>query len=227
MSDELEDTDRSRIRKLIRDAVQQPTIGEVQEVFPHTGTESRPSNHDVTVSVPPGPNATETHERRPVVVPTSGVVSTPEVGDLVLLIFPARSDDPFVVGTVYGDQEEDRAPKADAGVLRLTRGSLYVELLADGTEARIAKKPDDTKEPTAEVTIDDTGAVEVATDGDITVSAGGDVIIDEGGSAKPVLTKDAVFEYEQRVDTGTGSGGTKTKTTTPVSNNEITEVEME
>lgn len=142
MSDELEDTDRSRIRKLIRDAVQQPTIGEVQEVFAHTGSEDRPSNHDVTVSVPPGPNATETYERRPVVVSTSGAVSTPEVGDLVLLIFPARSDDPFVIGTVYGDQEEDRAPIAGPTDRRISRSGASVEVIQTDSDETVIRVVD-------------------------------------------------------------------------------------
>jgi hypothetical protein len=208
MSDELEPTERSRIRDLIAEQVKQPTIGEVQEVFPHTGNESRPSNHEVTVSVPPGPTPTETYQRRPVVVPTSGAIVTPQKGDLVLLQFPKRSDKPFVTGVVYGDQDKNRAPKGAKNVVRLTRGSLYAEIAGDGSSARIAKKPDDTEDPTAKVEIDDAGTVTVETDGDITVSAGGNVVIDEGGTAKPVARQDHTHPYSWS-DSG-GSGDTDT-----------------
>jgi|APHM01.1.fsa_nt_gi hypothetical protein len=227
MSDELENTERSRIRQLIQDTVQQTIIGQVQEVFPHTGDEDRPSNHEVTVSSPPGPNPTQTYQRRPVMTPTSGIVTTPKKDDLVLLVFAARSDDPFVIGNIYGDQDADRAPEAAADVIRLVRGNLYIELLGDGSEARIARKPGDTEAPTTQVSVDDAGTISIETDGDVNISAGGEVVIDQGGSAKPVLTRDAVFAYQQRVDTGDGSGGTQTKLTTPVANGEITEADIE
>jgi hypothetical protein len=227
MTDELEDTERSRIRQLIQDTIRQPTVGQVQEVFARDGSGERPSNHEVTVSAPPGPNPTQTYERRPVLTSTSGVVSTPQADDLVLLVFPIRNDEPIVVGNLYGDQDENRAPEGAADVIRLTRGDLYLELLGDGSEARIARKNSDTGTPTAEVTIDDSGTVSIETDGDVNISAGGDVVIDENGTAKSVLTEDAVFEFQQRVDTGNGTGGTVTKTTTTVSNGETTETDIE
>lgn len=207
MGDELEGTERSRIRRLIQKEIKQPTVGQVQEVFPHTGNEDRPSNHEVTVSVPPGPNPTETYQRRPVVVPTSGTVVTPRKGDLVLLQFPKRSDKPFVTGVVYGDQDDNRAPKGKKDTVRVTRGQLYTEIAGDGSIARIAKKPDDTKDPTAKVEIDDQGNVSIETDGDITVSAGGDVVIDEGGTAKPVARQDHTHPYSWTDSGGSGNTG--------------------
>jgi hypothetical protein len=131
------------------------------------------------------------------------------------------------VGNLYGDQDENRAPKGAADVIRLTRGELYLELLGDGSEARIAKKSSDTGTPSAEVTIDDTGTISIETDGDVDISAGGDVVIDEQGSAKSVLTEDAVFEFQQREDTSDGSGGTVTRTTSTVSNGETTKTDIE
>jgi len=224
MSDELEPTERSRIRDLIAEQVKQPTIGEVQEVFPHTGNESRPSNHEVTVSVPPGPNPTETYQRRPVVTPTSGTVATPRKGDLVLLQFPKRSDKPFVTGVVYGDQDDNRAPKGKKDTVRVTRGQLYTEIAGDGSIARIAKKPDDTKEPTAKVEIDDQGNVSIETDGDITVSAGGDVVIDEGGSAKPVARQDHTHDFTYDGG-GKNSSSLSGSTNTPNESGTSTEIE--
>ena len=207
MTDELEDTERSRILELVRSEFDFPVVGEVQAVHRHTGNEDTPSNHEVDVSVPPGPNPIETYTRRPVTVPTSGIVSTPEKGDLVLLIFPKRASEPYVDGVIYGDKDEDRAPKAENGAIRFTRGGLYVELDGDGKSGRIAKKPDDTSDPTAKVEIDDQGAVSIETDGDITVSAGGDVVIDEGGTAKPVARQGHTHPYSWTDSGGSGNTG--------------------
>jgi signal peptidase I len=137
MSDELEDSERSRIRQLIRDTISQPTIGEVQEVFTHTGSESRPSNHEVSVSVPPGETPTQTFKRRPVITPSSGMVTTPQRGDLVVLLFPEQTDDPFIIGNIYGDSIETRAPTADRGDLKLIRGDASVVLTGGDPESAI------------------------------------------------------------------------------------------
>jgi hypothetical protein len=232
MTDELEDSDRSRIRRLIQETVKSPTIGEVQEVFARTdavasSADTPPSNHEVTVTVPPGATATQTFERIPAVTTTSGVIATPRKGDLVLLLFPARGS-PFCIGNIYGSDADDRAPKGEADVIRFVRGELYVELLPDGTKARIANKADDTAAPDAEVTLTADGTINITTDGDINIS-GGQVVIDEGDDtkAKSVLTEDAVFEYQQRVDTDSGNGGTNTKQTSTVANSETTETDIE
>jgi hypothetical protein len=232
MTDELEDSDRSRIRQLIQETIQSPTIGEVQEVFARSdavanSTDKPPSNHELTVTVPPGATASQTFERIPVLTATSGVVATPRKGDLVLLLFPARGS-PFCIGNIYGSDADDRAPKGDVDVIRLTRGDLYVELLPDGTKARIANKTDDTTAPDAEITLTADGTIDINTDGDINIS-GGQVTIDEGDSAgaTSVLTENAQFEFQQRIDTGTGGGGTNTKLTSTVANGETTETDIE
>jgi len=159
MSDELEPTERSRIKSLINETVRQPTVGEVEAVFPHTGDEDRPSNHEVNVSVPPGPTPSETYRRRPVVVPTSGSVVTPREGDLVLLQFPRRSDQPFVTGVVYGDADDDRAPVGESGTVRFGRGDLEVQLAGDGSSARLALRPDATTSPDLVVEVDESGTI--------------------------------------------------------------------
>jgi hypothetical protein len=159
MSDELEATERSRIRQLITEQVRQPTVGEVQEVFPHTGNEDRPSNHEATVSVPPGPTPAETYQRRPVVVPSSGAVVTPQEGDLVLLQFPKRSDQPFISGVVYGDADDDRAPIAGPEEVRINRTGASVEIVqtdAGDTVIRVVDREadDDTRAIGLEVNTD-------------------------------------------------------------------------
>jgi hypothetical protein len=219
MTDEFERTERSRILQLVRDEFQFPVVGEVQQTHPNNPSAARPSNHDATVSVPPGPDPIETYRRRPVAVPTSGVVAPPQVGDLVLLVFPRRADRPVVVGTVYGD--EDRAPLGDTDDVRVNRGELYAELAGDGSSARLSKRPGDLDAPTARVEIDDQGDVTISTDGDINVSAGGDVVIDEGGTAAPVAT-DA---HTHSVSGTTSDGASFSDTTTGPSDTTDAEIE--
>jgi hypothetical protein len=267
MTDELEDSDRSRIQQLIQDVVQQPMLAEVTEVFPRDKQtvianndgktpSPRPSNHEVSVEAPPG-IGDQTYDRRPVLTPTSGVVTTPQVDDLVLLLFPSRSDLPFVVGNLYGDSAQTRAPIGDPGVIRFRRDGLYIELLGDGSKARIAKKstdadiPPDAEPPDAEVTVTNSGEIKIInsgssgieidageggvdiTGGSVSISnasvsiSGSSVKIDEGGVPDSVLTKDAKFEYEQREDTKDGSGDVITKETTTVSNGETTKTDIE
>lgn len=212
-----------------------PAIGVVQKVFEHDETDDF-SNHEVNVRLV---NNEEELRRLPVHVDRNGHTNVPQKGDAVEVGFlGSDGQSAFVSNYVYTGT--DRAPLARSGHYRHEFGDsepyLYIEAEpADHTAGtpdvvRLAKKEDGLSDPTTQVAIDDSGAsteVKIETDGDITISAGGDVVIDEGGSAKSVLTEDAVFEYEQRVDTEDGSGGTQTKTTTKVSNNETTETEME
>ena len=228
MTDEFEQTGRSRILSLIREEFNFPVVGEVKQVWPHDGSEDRPSNHEVDVGVPPGPNPETTYRRVPVGVPTSGFVATPRKSDKVLLVFRGGGGEkPVVSQVVYGDADADRAPKAAKDVVRAKRGSLYAELEGDGSAARLAKKPDDTKEPTARVEVADDDTVTIETSGDVVVRGTSSVTIDQGGTSKSVLTEDAVFEYEDTGDTGDGSAGTTTKTTTTVSNGEKTKTQVE
>jgi len=228
MTEELENTERSRILAIIREELSFPRIGEVQEVWPHTGDEDPPSNHEVDVSIPPGANPVREHRRVPVGAPTSGVMAPPQPGDKVLVQYRGgEGKKPVVTQVFYGDVDSDRAPKGDAGDVRANRGSLYAELEGDGSAARLAKKPDDTETPSAQVELDDTGKVTLETDADVVIRGTTSVTINQGGTAKAVLTEDAKFEYEQREDTSDGSGGTTTKTTTTVSNSETTSTKIE
>jgi len=196
MSDELEPTERSRIRQLISEQVKKPTVGEVQEVFAHTGNEDRPSNHEATVSVPPGENPTETYRRRPVIVPTSGAVVTPQVGDLVLLQFPARSDQPFITGVVYGDADDDRAPIAGAEEIRINRTGASVEIVqtdsGDSVVRVVDREADNDKRAIGLEINTDTGdivlknqnghGIEISANGDVKIY-GSSIDLDTQGSA--------------------------------------------
>lgn len=163
MSDEFEQTERSRILSLLREEFNFPVVGEVKQVWPHDGQEDRPSNHEVDVGVPPGPNPETTYRRVPVAVPTSGIVATPRKTDKVLLVFRGGTGEkPIVSQVVYGDADADRAPKAAEDVVRVKRESLYAELAGDGSYARLSKKPDDTETPAAVIELNDKGVVTLA-----------------------------------------------------------------
>lgn len=218
-------TESAHVERKIKEEVQELQFGKVVKVFEHTATDDD-SNFEVNVIL-----RDEDKERRrlPIMTARKGEIAPPETGDNVIVGFlDGEGEAPIVLGNLY--DIENRPPLGRAGMYRLKRGSLYLEAHEDGDWARLSKKSADDGTPTTKVEIDDSGAnpvVNIETDGDINISAGGDVVIDEGGTAKKVLTEDAVFEYEQRVDTGDGSGGTTTQTTTTVSNNETTETEIE
>lgn len=220
MADELEPTERSRVLNLLRENVNLPAIGEVQETFPHTGDETRPSNHEVTVAVPPGDNPESTFKRVPVAVATSGVVSPPTVGDKVLLVFPRGGESPIITGTLYADAPEDRAPEAAEDTLRATRGDLYAELAGDGSTARLAKKAGDQDQPTAKVEVQNDGTVvvesatqiDISVDGSATISATGSVSVSgssvtvDGGSVTLANGGSAVAREGDSVETILASG---------------------
>lgn len=152
---------------------------------------------DVTVS----PN--QKYARIPFRTPGSGFWIVPEVGDIVEL-----------------DEVDDRQVISHSPLFSgeslpsgLSEGDVSISL-ADGVELSLRKADDGTYN------------IEIHTDGELSLKAN-DILVGEEGNAKPVLTEDAVFEYEQRVDTGDGSGGTTTQETTTVSNNEVTESEVE
>jgi hypothetical protein len=75
-------------------------------------------------------------------VSTSDVVSTPQVDDLVLLLFPSRSDEPFVIGTLYGDQDDDRAPIGGAEDYRISRTGASIEVVTTDSDETVIRLVD-------------------------------------------------------------------------------------
>ena len=218
--DAVEPTERGRIQALIDNAIALPRIGRVTAVRTHTDT-SDTSNHEVDVAVPPGDPVQE-FRTVPILQPTGASVALPQEGDLVRVNFlDGDGDRPIVDGVVYADADRDRAPLADAGDVRVSRGDLYAELAGDGSVARLAKKPGDLDTPTATVSIDAQGAVTIKTDGDITVSAGGDVVIDEGGTAAPVAVQGHDHDFSGTTSDGASFSGTTTQPNQSGTNAEI------
>lgn len=236
------DLDGDRIRTpRERSSQSDATLGEVREVFTRSTTDDSGddafSNHEARVLF-----VSQQHEPRriPIHQDFPGTAGVPKVGDQVRVEYlHGRTDSPIITGYAY--TRANRPPLAREGHWRREFNDLYIEAersdhnaIDPGTDdydvIRLAKKSDGLSNPTTQVAIDDSGSttqVKIETDGDITISAGGDVVIDEGGSTKSVLTEDAVFQYEQRVDTSDGSGGTTTQTTTTVSNGETTQTQIE
>ena len=176
MTDKLDPNERGETLRRISDASSPPRVGRVAAVRAHTGEESPPSNHEADVAVPPGSNVDQQHRDLPILQPVAGAAFVPRVGDLVMVAY-RNGDDPYVEGAVYGDAEEDRAPVAAEGDIRLTRGDLVVELAGDGSAARLALQPTDGESPTARVELtadgitrlaDENGnGIEVTNDGDV------------------------------------------------------------
>lgn len=158
-SDEIETTERGRILNVVRGELSFLRRGRVVTVWPHTGSESIPSNHEVDVAIPPGEPVQEPR-RVPVLQPTGGAAFVPQEGDMVLVGYLQGSGErPVVLGGVYGDADDDRAPVASKGDIRLTRGDLAVELAGDGSSARLALRPDGTTEPDVVVEVDSSGTI--------------------------------------------------------------------
>lgn len=158
-SDEIETTERGRILNVVRGELSFLRRGRVVTVWPHTGSESTPSNHEVDVAIPPGEPVQEPR-RVPVRQPTGGAAFVPQEGDMVLVGYLQGSGErPVVLGAVYGDADDDRAPIASAGDIRLTRGDLAVELAGDGSAARLALRPDATTEPDLVVEVAESGTI--------------------------------------------------------------------
>lgn len=216
---EFDRTERKYIEQIIDRAVSMPQIGVVEEVTEHTST-SDLSNFEATVKL-----RDEQQSRRdvPIATSSSGILHVPEVGDMVIVSFldeNGNSEFPVITGTVYTDQ--DRAPLGEAGIFRVTKGNLYLELEADGSTGRISKKSADDAAPDAKVEIDSGGNITIETDGDITVSAGGDVVIDEGGTATPVAKQNHDHDFS-----GTDSGGDSFSGTTTTPNQSGTSTQIE
>jgi len=181
--EELENTERARILKVIRDEIRMPRIAEVEEVYAHT-TPDDTSNHEADLSIPPGPHEIRSHDRVPIAVPTSGALTVPQPNDLVLVDYLADDGDaPIVTQVVYGDAADDRAPTGDVGDVQFSRGDLSVKVAGDGSYARLASGAG-AGSPDLVVELDDSGRVTLGNpDGDLQpVARRGDAVEDSSGN---------------------------------------------
>lgn len=110
--------DTALIHKEIRNKVQHPKIGRVDEVFEH-GVADDDSNFEANVIVPPVKNPTkdDIEQECPILNPGNGTIDIPEAGDKVLLIYTDEENTkPFVTDTVWTNK--DRPPIGKAGMYR-------------------------------------------------------------------------------------------------------------
>jgi hypothetical protein len=149
-SDALDQTERGRILQIVRGELSFPRVGRVVTVWPHTGDESVPSNHEVDVAIPPGEPVQEPR-RVPIMQPTGGAAYLPREGDLVLVGYlQGQGERPVVLGAVYGDADQDRAPTAGEGDVRLRRDNTTVEITstdAGDDIVRVTRQPEDADTP--------------------------------------------------------------------------------
>lgn len=149
-SDEIETTERGRILNVVRGELSFLRRGRVVTVWPHTGNESVPSNHEVDVAIPPGEPVQEPR-RVPVLQPTGGAAFVPREGDMVLVGYLQGSGErPVVLGAVYGDADDDRAPTASAGDIRLRRKGATIEIAsidAGDDVVRVTRQPEGSDTP--------------------------------------------------------------------------------
>lgn len=154
----------------------------------------------VDVSITP----TNEHTEIPFRTPGAGIWIIPEAGDVVEV---SMVDDREVVAHSPLFSSNAQIPSD------VSAGDISIAL-SDGMQLSMKKQDDGSYN------------IDILTDGDLQLNAE-NILVGEDGARKRVLTEDAVFEYEQRVDTGDGSGGTTTQETTTVSNNEVTDTEVE
>lgn len=196
-ADDLDPNQRGAMLRLIREELAPPRVGRVAKVWAHDSAGDN-SNHEVNVAIPPGGSVDEEHRRVPVVQPTTGAAYVPSAGDMVLVTYLDGAD-PIVLGAVYGDAGDDRAPIAGAGDVRLRRGELYVEAAGDGSTARIAKKSSDDATPDLVVEVDDNGTIRLG---------------DPSGDLQPVARKGD--EVEVTLSDGTTGTGEITEASSDV-----------
>lgn len=106
------------IQKEIRNNVQHPKIGRVDEVFEH-GKADDDSNFEANVIVPPVENPTDDdiEQECPILNPGNDAIDIPKVGDKVLLIYTEeKQQKPFVTDTVWTNK--DRPPIGKTGMYR-------------------------------------------------------------------------------------------------------------
>lgn len=101
----------SLIQKEIRNNVQHPKIGRVDEVFEH-GRPKDDSNFEANIIVDG-----ELEQECPILNPGNGAIDIPETGDKVLLIYTDEANKkPFVTDTVWTNK--DRPPIGKSGMYR-------------------------------------------------------------------------------------------------------------
>lgn len=138
-----EPTELAYLRSVVRESVRPPEIGRVTAVRTRD-TASAISNHEATVSLL---RRSQSLQDVPVVQPATGAALVPQPDDLVLVAFAgAEADQPLVVGHLYGDANDDRAPLAGAGDVRIRRNGATIDIVTNDNGddiVRVSRQPTD------------------------------------------------------------------------------------
>ncbi len=177
------------IRAIVRDelkALRLGDIGVVTSAFPHAGGDAH--NYECNVRL----RELDLELRRvPIATPHVGMVSAPQVGDLVLISYvQADPNRPIVVGRLYSDEQNPPEHKAAGWRVESPLGgksSLAIEedesIAVTAGDTTITLKPDDSVEIRSPKNLD------VTVDGDValtckacTIDASGDIELGKGGA---------------------------------------------
>jgi phage baseplate assembly protein gpV len=178
------------IRAVVRDELRALRLGDlavVQDVFPHADGDAH--NHECNVKLREG----ELELRKvPIATPHIGMVSTPRVGDLVLISYVGGDPNrPIIIGRLYTDEAAPPVHEKDEWRVHAPHGG----------EASIAIDKDQSVVITAggtTVTIKKSDVVAVKTKKDLTVEADGNV---------QLKCQDCRIEAAGNIDLGDGGGG--------------------
>lgn len=181
------------IRAIVRDelkALRLGDIGVVTSAFPHAGGDAHNHECNVRLREAGGEGALELR-RVPIATPHVGMVSAPQVGDLVLISYvQADPNRPIVVGRLYSDERNPPEHKAAGWRVESPLGgasSLAIEedesVVVSAGDTTITLKRDDSVEIRAPKHLD------VKVDGDValtckacTIDASGDIELGKGGA---------------------------------------------
>jgi hypothetical protein len=153
------DTQKGETSRRISEQVQLPRTGIVTKVYEHTDEDDFWNFHvDIKIGPESHPRKVPVATAAPELITPPRSTNHPSGPDLALVQYMEDDDAhrPIVTNILYNDQ--DRPPLGKEGVVRLRRGSLYVEMADDGSYARLAKKNNDDDgrgESVMEVTIDE------------------------------------------------------------------------
>jgi len=183
------------IRAIVRDelaALRLPDLAVVTSVFAHSGDDDG-HNHECNVQLREG---SLEMRKVPIATPHVGMVSAPQVGDLVLLAYvggdPNRA---VVVGRLYS--EKANPPKHEENEWRIESplaGASSIAITQDESVVVTAGK--------TVVTVKKDGAVEVAGEADLTIEVKGKV---------QLKCTDCKIDASGNIDLGDGGAGVITE----------------
>lgn len=185
----------SILRALIQDELKSLRLGDLAVVTaaaPHA--EGDDYNHECDVKLREG---TLELKKVPIATPHGGMVSAPQVNDLVLISYVGGDPNrPIIIGRLYDDQHRPPVHKADEWRVESPPGGSSIAIDAEGSVVIKA------------------GTKTVLTmmkDGNVTVDGGEDLKLDVKGNVK-LTCKDCTVNASGSINLGEGGSGVITAT---------------